>query len=483
MTTEQKIAKVKCLKSLEFHVRYFFKHQYNRKFIVSNHHRIIFETLEKVARGELKRVIFNVAPRYGKTETIVKGFMSWGLALNPKSKYIHTSYSDGLALDNSETIKNLIQSQEYQDLFPAVKIKTDSRAKEKWYTTDGGGVLARSSSGQVTGFGAGNVDDEDEKEFLNDLEKCQNFGGAIIIDDPIKPDDASSDTIREKINLKFETTIRSRVNSRNTPIIIVMQRLHEEDLCGYLMGVEPDEWTVISLPVINEDGTPLWEHKHTIEELNKLRKANEFVFDTQYMQNPKPNVGLVFPKEELNFYNSNDIDLNKANFKSAFVDIADKGDDSHSVPIGYNIGQKIYIDDVLFTKLGTDKNVELTANILNKHKPEWTRVESNMGGNMYVQLLSNHYKGQLLSIRSKSNKHVRILTLSGFIKEFCYFRSDYTADSDYAKFMTELTRYRKMQGESKHDDAPDSLHGLVNMIRRFYPDLYKDYIILGKEED
>jgi predicted phage terminase large subunit-like protein len=482
MTYKEQVAKVKCLKSLEFHTRYFFKSQYNRKFIVSEHHKIIIDTLERIARGELKRVIFNIAPRYGKTELIVKSFISWCIALNPKSKWIHTSYSDGLALDNSETIKNLISSQEYQTLFPSVKIKTDSRAKEKWYTTDGGGMLARSSSGQVTGFGAGKVDDEDEKEFLTDLELMQNFGGAIVIDDPIKPDDASSDTIREKINLKFETTIRSRVNSRNTPIIVVMQRLHEEDLCGYLMRNEPNEWTVISLPVITETGEALWEHKHTIEELNKLRKANEFVFETQYMQNPKPTSGLVFPKEELKRYDSKQLDLNKVEFKSAFIDTADTGDDNHSVPISYNIGQKIFIQDVLFTKLGTDKNVELTANILNKHKPEWTRVESNMGGNMYVQLLSNYYKGQLLSVRSKSNKHTRILTLAGFIKEFCYFRTDYEVGSDYDKFMTNLTRYVRT-GENKHDDAPDSLHGLVNMIRRFYPDLYKDFIVIGKEED
>ena len=69
-----------------------------------------------------------------------------------------------------------------------------------------------------------------------------DFAGAIVIDDPIKPEDALSETIRERVNNRFESTIRNRVNSRNTPIIIIMQRLHEHDLCGYLHEIEPEEW-------------------------------------------------------------------------------------------------------------------------------------------------------------------------------------------------------------------------------------------------
>lgn len=464
---ENDIKSALCIDSLQHFTQYFFKVKNKKPFDVSPHHKKIFDKLQEVIDGKIKRLIINMPPRYGKTEIAVKNFMAYGLAFNPASKFIHLSYSDSLALDNSEEVKDLITSDEYQDLFPYVKIKVDSRAKNKWYTTQNGGVYARSSSGQVTGFGAGSVDSE-------------IFAGAIIIDDPIKPDDATSDTIRDKINNKFETTIRSRVNSRDTPIIVIMQRLNEEDLCGYLMGVEPDEWEVLCLPAIDEDGNALWENKHTLDELAKIKKANEYVFETQYLQNPKPLDGLVFPIESLNFYD--EIDRSKADFRSAFIDIADTGEDNHSVPIGYNFGNKIYIDDVLFTKLGTDENVELTAEILNLHKPEWTRVESNMGGGMYIQLLKNHYKGQLLPIRAKSNKHTRILTLSGFIKEYCYFKRNYTMNSDYDKFIKNLTRYVKA-GENKHDDAPDSLHGLTNMIRKFYPHLYNDFVIIGDNEN
>lgn len=283
--------------------RYVFKKKTGNKFIVGDHHRIICDALDKVIRGDIKRLMINIAPRYSKTELAVKNFIAYGLALNPKSKFIHLSYSDDLVLDSSKEINNVIRSDYYQRLFP--EAKTDSTNAKKWYTNAGGGMYAVSSAGQVTGFGAGQVDDPERLKELEgkDIEDFMpawdtDFAGAIIIDDPIKPEDALSDTVRERVNNRFETTIRNRVNSRNTPIIIVMQRLHEHDLCGYLQEIEPDEWTVISLPCItyDEDGNekPLWEFKHTLEELRKIEAANSFVFGTQYMQNPTPLEGLLY---------------------------------------------------------------------------------------------------------------------------------------------------------------------------------------------
>lgn len=266
---------------------YFFKKTYNRKFIIGDHHKEICKKLYDVYTGKRTRLIINLPPRYGKTELVVKTFISMGLALNPKSKYIHTSYSESLALDNSETIRDLIKKDYFQELFP-MKVKKDSDSKSKWYTEHGGGIYATSSGGQITGFGAGNVEDEENNlnEFLSDIELMQEFSGAIVIDDPIKPDDARSKTKRDAINNRFDTTIRSRVNSRNTPIIVVMQRVDDNDLTGYLLKNEPYEWEVLSLPALTEKGA-LWPFKHTKEELQHLQKINYYVFQTQYQQNTK----------------------------------------------------------------------------------------------------------------------------------------------------------------------------------------------------
>lgn len=155
------IKRSKCLNDFSFFVCYFFKKLQGKKFTINEHHQQMFEIANQIDRGEIQKLLLNIAPRYSKTEVMVKMFIAWSIAKNPSARFIHLSYSDSLALDNSSEIKDIINSFEYQELFPYVKIKTDAKAKNKWYTTDGGGVLARSSAGQVTGFGAGQTDFED----------------------------------------------------------------------------------------------------------------------------------------------------------------------------------------------------------------------------------------------------------------------------------------------------------------------------------
>lgn len=463
-----KVAKFKCLKSTLFFTRYFFKHQQKRKFVVGEHHEIISSVLDKVISGDIKKLIINIAPRYGKTELAVKNFMAKGLAHNPKAKFIHLSYSDDLALDNSESVKDIVKSPEYQSLFD-VKIKANSDSKKKWYTTDGGGVYATSAAGQVTGFGAGQVDDELEQE-LDNFTNSNKFGGALIIDDPIKPDDADSDIIRDRINNKFESTIRNRVNSRNTPIIIIMQRLHENDLCGFLIDKEPNEWTVVSLPCIKSDNTPLWEFKHTIEELEKMRKYNEVVFDRQYMQNPKPLKGMLFPDDRIKYYKPDKTLVFESSI--SYGDIADEGDDYTSIPIARNIGSKIYITDVVFNNGISDITIPLVKQKFSKNDVKYARIESNNMGGMYARFLQKEVPNTMvLTASSTSNKHTKILMEAAFILENCYFLHEDYQDDEYKAFMKQLRQYLKVGG-AKHDDAPDSMAGLSIFIRAMLAHLY-----------
>jgi len=298
-----KVLKVKAEQDLLFFTRYIFKENHNQKFKIANHLRVIADTLHKVAKGDITRLIINIPPRYGKTELAVKMFIAWGLALNPKSKFIHLSYSDDLALDNSQFTKEYIDSEAYQKLWP-VQLKKDSKSKKKWYTEQGGGVYATAAGGAVTGFGAGSIK-EDEKEFKEILttlstlrDKLKQFSGAIIIDDPLKPDDAKSDVKRLAVNERYNNTIRSRVNDRSTPIIVIMQRLHEEDLSGFLLdGGSGEDWYHLKLSAIKEDGTALWPDKHTIEELNVIKKAAPYMFAGQMEQEPAPLDGGKIKRE------------------------------------------------------------------------------------------------------------------------------------------------------------------------------------------
>jgi hypothetical protein len=511
-----KLARVKCMKSLLYHTRYFFMAQYKRKFVIGDHHKIICDALERVLTGSCKRLIINIAPRYGKTELAVKSLISHGLSLNPAAKFIHLSYSDDLAVDNSETVKELVNSAEYQQLFPEVKIKPNTRAKDKWYTTENGGVLARAAGGAVTGFGAGQVDredlgeDTDMDEFLNgilqngetELDKKWNFGGCVIIDDPIKPEDADQDTLRLKVNSRFDSTIRNRVNSRDTPIVIIMQRLHPEDLAGYLQREdEADKWEVISLPclVVDENGElvqeenekgdietkkyrSLWPFKHTVQELMKLKKSNDLVFERQYQQDPNPKSGLMFPLKGLNFYDPEEMEnvLDDPDYTYCCVDPANEGGDDFAAGPFKLIGDRIYLPEVLYNTDGTDFNEPEVTKMVLRNKPASTGVEGVMGwketaDRIRTDLENKDYQGEFRVLKPRTKKHTRIANRAAFIRNNMWFRKDYMKYPQYYKFMRNLTSYLKIQEAgkmNKHDDAPDLCEMAAVHFERNFPSLW-----------
>lgn len=442
--------------SLHF-ARYFFKLMNGgKKFVVGKHHRMICDKLNDVLTGKTRRLIINIAPRYSKSELVSRNFIAMGLAINPAAKFIHLSYSGDLALGNSVAVKDIVKSEDYQRLF-GVEIAVGTDTKSQWNTTKGGGLYATSSLGQVTGFGAGAIENEGE---------AWQFGGAIVIDDPIKPADALSDNNREAVNLHFETTIRNRVNSRNTPIIIIMQRLHEHDLCGYLMELEPDEWEVLSVPCIsyNEDGEEeaLWPFKHTIEELHKIESANQFVFDTQYMQNPKPLEGLMYSK--LRTY---EVLPMEQSIRKNYTDTADKGADFLCSVCYVETPSGMYVTDVLYTDKPMEYTEVKTAEMLLINGTQLVKVESNNGGEGFARNVEKNVRLQgtpvALKMRFTSffqglNKNVRIFSHSAEVQNLIFFPSDW--ETRWPQFAQAVKGYRKV-GRNAHDDAPDVLTGMV----------------------
>lgn len=481
--TERELIQTECLTDTLYFTKFFFKQRFKRKYVVGKHHEIISETLDNIYAGELTRVCIRVAPRYGKTELAVKNGIAKGLSLNPASKYIHLSYSNELALDNSSEIKDFIQEDAYQELFPYVKLRADTQAKKKWYTTEGGGVYATSTAGQVTGFGAGIVEEEEDEQLSEYIKEVDNqcsildFGGAIIIDDPIKPEDALSDTKRDRINNRFYSTIYNRVNSRKTPIIIIGQATHEEDLIGYVIKKEPGVWTLINLPCLyEEDGIEkaLYPFKHTVEELHKLKEADSFVFETQYQQNPTPLEGLLFPKSELRFADMNNIPEDKIDFNFSVVDPADKGGDKYSMPFMCVITDgsdfACYVRMVIHNKDGIEANTERVPDNVKDVNTEEIFVESNGVGLAAAINLKNvvSVHTRLKPFTSSDNKEVRILSNYEFVKKYFVFDKDYEKYSEYKLFINDLTSYLK-EGENKHKkDAADSLCSAAKILKIKY---------------
>lgn len=449
--------------------RYFFKKQYKRKFVVGDHHRMIAEKLDQVLAGKITKLIINLPPRYSKTEMAVKNFIAMGLGLNPRARFIHLSYSDDLALDNSKAIQDILDEPAYKQLFTTRAI---NRNAKRWDTNAGGGLYAVSSSGQVTGFGAGLVDMEEEelgKEVLeldSSIEASETFGGAIVIDDPIKPDDALSPTVREKVNRKFETTIRNRVNSRKTPIIIIMQRLNEEDLTGYLKNLEPEEWDILSIPCIQIDPDTgeeraLWPFKHTLEELYKIRDNNSWVFETQYMQNPMPMQGLMY---ESGFKEYETIPSTRLHKVKNYTDTADTGAD-FLCSITYletEIGN--FILDILYTQKPMEYTEPKTAEMLCRHNVEEAIIESNNGGRSFARAVEqqirimNNNTTRIKWFTQTTNKQARIFSNSAAVQNLTFFPKGW--QNLFPKFANDLTTYKKI-GTNPHDDAPDALTGTI----------------------
>jgi predicted phage terminase large subunit-like protein len=487
-----KVATLKSKSSLLFQTRYLFKKSQNRKFVIGDHHQQICDVLECVLRCELTKVMINIAPRYGKTELAVKNFVAHALALNSSASFIHLSYSDDLALDNSEAIRDMVESEAYQQMFPHVQIKQDSDAKKKWYTTDGGGVYARAAGGQVTGFGAGKVDEEltdAEKEeenaflveldgILSDLNIKSGFNGALIIDDPIKPDDADSETIRERINNRFDSTIRNRVNSRNTPIIIIMQRLHENDLCGYLMANEDytydleeakkdkNKWYVLSIPVIQNYGEEnehaLWPFKHTLEELKEMEEKRPVIFGRQYMMNPQPKEGYLYG--EFKTYTPGFLPYTSKKLRKAYIDTADTGED-YLCSITYDeIDTGMYVTDVVYTQLSMETTEPMVAQQLAKQEVQRALFESNNGGRGFARnverelRLMNNTSTKIEWFHQVNNKQVRIFTKSADVTNMIFMPVGW--EKLWPKFYKSVKNH-KAAGDNAHDDAEDTLTGMT----------------------
>lgn len=275
-------------------VQYMFKARKGYGWQRAPHHKAICDALTRVFLGECKRLIINVPPRYGKTEVAIINFMAWALGQVPDAEFIHASYSARLATNNSYQTREIVRSDEYRRIFPHIALREDSQAKDEWRTTAGGVVYAVGAGGTITGYGAG--------------KQRPNFGGALLLDDLHKADEARSDVIRENVIEWFRNTLESRKNGPETPIVLIMQRLHERDIAGWLLdGGNGEQWEHLCIPALAEANDPLgrevgealWPAKHTREDLLRMQAASPYTFSGQYQQRPSPAEGGLFKPNQI----------------------------------------------------------------------------------------------------------------------------------------------------------------------------------------
>lgn len=331
---------------LYFFARWMFFRLRKYKWIRGRHHKVICDALMRVFNGECKRLIINIPPRYSKTQLAVIDFIAWCMGRHPDCEFIHTSYSASLAEKNSAEIREMMMSDEYRAIFPDTKLSSEKITH--WKTTAGGSMYSAGSMGSITGYGAGKHRD--------------GFSGAIIVDDPIKADEALSDTIRPKVKDWFQNTLESRKNSRDTPIILIMQRLHEDDLAGWLLdGGNGEEWEHISLPAIDSEGNALWPDKHTIEELRSMEQAAPYVFASQYMQRPAPLDGGIFKPGKIEVVDAVPSDIQWVRGWD-LASSRNEGDYTAGAKLGKTNTGQLVIADIARDRLSPDARDDLIRN-------------------------------------------------------------------------------------------------------------------------
>lgn len=361
-----------CLASFKHFIQIYHFYLYRKPFIFKPFHIQIINALEdrvlNANNQDKPNLLINVAPRSGKSQ-ILQYFVAWGYAINYQSNFILTSYGDSLVMKFSDSIKSIINSQLYQDMFN-YKLDTKNTAKEFWKIENGGEFRASAMGSIITGFGAGTM--------------SPDWGGAMIIDDPLKAADFKSEASRQNCIDFYTNTLKSRLNNPKTPIILIMQRLHIDDLTGYILKNESDIWEHIVLPTIDEDTeTSIWEEQFPYEKLMEYKRILPFFYYSQYQQEPIILGGSVIKGDWLKFYPVNQEFLYKKIIIVADTAMKVKEHNDYSVFIvgGQTSDDKLHILDIVRGKWESPELKTTAKTLWNK----WQSFKGKHCSGLYIE--------------------------------------------------------------------------------------------------
>jgi predicted phage terminase large subunit-like protein len=418
--------------------------------------------LDRVRNGEIRRLIVNMPPRSLKSITTSVAFPAFVLGHDPTQRIICASYSGELASKLSNDFRALLGSAWYRSIFPETRIGfKDSETEIE--LTHRGSRLATSVGGTLTGRG----------------------GNIVIIDDPLKPGDALSETRRRAVNEWFPNTVLSRLDDKRTgAIIIVMQRVHMDDLTGYVLD-RSDDWTVLSLPAIAEaDGTyslprgktyfraqgeVLAPEREPLSELERLRtELGSDLFSAQYQQAPVPPGGAMIKRDWVRRYK--ELPIGKYIVQS--WDTASKGgpDNDLSVCTTWLFhGIQFYLVDVWRGRVDYPALKAKVAELAHKHHSHQVLIEET--GTAIGLLAELKSVRGLKGVKPEHDKKTRMSIASA------QFEAGQVYFPERAPWLAELEAELFAFPGSRHDDQVDSISQAINHVRssRLY-----GYIMWGR---
>lgn len=430
--------------------RRFFVPRMGFKFQVNWHHVYICEKLDAIINGTAKcrNIVFNVPPGAGKTELCGGNLVARGLAINPRARYLYLSYSEELVSDVLATAKNIVSSDEFQALWH-IDFAKDTSAKRNWKTmVEGyyaGHAYGNSLGGQITGRRAGVLG-------------VDGFSGMIVIDDPIKPEDAFSQPLRTKAVRKLINTVQSRKAHPDVPVVMIMQRLHVDDPTGAVeKNLFVGDWEIIKIPALIDDdyiGTlpdhiqsliphnaerddkgrqSYWPEKESLAHLLQLEQGgndkdgaavSRYTMSSQYQQEPTKLGGGLIKTEYFGRYKT----LPPLKWRAVWADTAQKtaqhNDFSVFLCAGLGYDNNLYLIDLVRGRWESPQLIAAAKAFFNKHRPKTNElgtlrrlyVEDKVSGTTLIQTIEQENDIPVVAIQRGTDKLTRFMDVQPFIE-------------------------------------------------------------------
>ena len=444
---------------LYFIERSFYIINQGTKFINNWHLEAIAEALTEIYKGNIKRLLINMPPRYLKSVCVSVAFPAWILGKDPTKRIIVASYSEKLSLKHSTDCRLIVNNNWFKNIFPECILSKTQNEKYKFSTTKNGYRFATSVGGTLTGEG----------------------GDILIIDDPHNPQQVLSNKYREKTLNWYDNTFSSRLNDKkNGAIIVVMQRLHENDLSGHLL--KKGGWLHLNLPVIFEEdyilkignfskkvkkGELLFEKREGLDEIKRIRQdMGSYVFNCQYQQKPLTENNGTFSKNWFRYYKDN------INFEAIYLsfDTAIKAGINNDPTVCSVWGlykNNYYIIDIYRDWLEYPDLKRKALQFAIKWKPKAILIEDKASGQSLIQDLKKDANYNIIAIKVIKDKITRFASITPIFEAGRVFLKD---SSEWLfDFEQEILSFPN----SEHDDQVDSISQFLNWfennpIKKYY---------------
>ena len=430
-------------------------------------HRSYYDTLDRFARGEIRRLIVSIPPQHGKSLGSSVLLPAYLLGRQPDRRIALASYNLRLASRFNRQIQRLMDASAYRSVFPRTRLKRSSAkdrgtlrtAEEFELVGSRGGLLSVGRDGALTGRPV-------------DL---------FILDDLYKnAQEANSPLVRDHAWDWYNAVVKTRLHN-DSQELLVFTRWHEDDLIGRIAAREPitdinevgqrpagpSSWLRLNFEAVKQgpptsadprrQGEPLWPARHSSELLEQKRRLDPMLFETMYQGNPSSAEGVLYGDRFATYDKLPERTIKKGNY----TDTADSGED-YLCSVCYETGtdDTIYITDVLYTPLGMEATEPLVAAMLQRNGTRTARIESNNGGRGFARAVAKLCPQTRIEwFHQYRNKEARVLSNATEVAARIRMPEDW--HRRWSEFYGDVVSFRRLFRSNRRDDAPDVLTGIV----------------------